>query len=288
MSRPHARTLFVTGKGGAGKSLVAREVAAEAAARGVRAALVDAVDPADATDEHVEDGAMGVERIVLDPREALRRLLGRTLRFGFLADLLMDSRTFSAVAAAAPALADLVRVDCLRELAAGRSAAGDFGLVVVNAPASGHGVAMLEAPIRIAEIASGGPGAAVAAAAREYTSDASRFRVAAVALPEELSVVETGELHAELERISVAASATVVNGVYPGLANNAQRAWLARSNVSGDARLYVARRERQLELTRGIASPAGEPLVLPYLFDGERLGAGDRARLFERLSEPFS
>ena len=119
---------------------MAREVAVEAAERGLRVALVDAVDPTDSADEHVDGAPRGVARIALDPREALRRLLGRTLRFGFLADRLMDSRTFSAVAAAAPALADLVRIDCLREVAAG-NVAGAFDVVVVNAPSSGHGVA---------------------------------------------------------------------------------------------------------------------------------------------------
>jgi anion-transporting ArsA/GET3 family ATPase len=287
MSRAMAKTLFVTGKGGAGKSLVAREIAAEAAARDLRVALVDAVDPSDSSDEHVDAAVdAGIERIVLDPREALRRLLGRTLRFGFLADRLMDSRTFSAVAAAAPALADLVRMDCVRDLARGRMA-GTFDLVVVNAPASGHGVALLEAPRRIGDIAAGGPGAAVAGSARQFTCDAQCFRAVAVALPEELSVVETAELHHDLRRLNVAATATVVNGVYPALANSEQAAWLASHPVSDDVRLYLARRERQLALAAAIESP-GAPLLLPYLFDGAQLPAVDRARLFESVnpSEP--
>jgi anion-transporting ArsA/GET3 family ATPase len=286
MAASRTRTLFVTGKGGAGKSFVAAELAREGAARGLRAAVVEAAAAetrARPRTPCAEGAAEPWTRIVLDPREALRRLLMRLLRFGFLSNRLMDSRTFSAVAAAAPGLYDLVRMDYLAELATGR-AGGRFDLLVVDAPASGHAVAMLEAPRRIEELVPLGPAAAVARAARALTAEAASFRAVVVALPEELSITETAELHAALERIEVGAAPTVVNGVYPERATGDQTAWLsAHPAASSDARLHAARRERQLSLAARVASPGGPPVVLTRSFGTASLEASERARLFERL-----
>jgi len=281
--RGPTRTLFVTGKGGAGKSLVAGALAQEAARHGLRVALVDAVDPEDLTDRSGARTGPKVEKAVLEPRAALRHLLARLLRFSFLSDRLMDSRTFSAVAAAAPGLSDLVRLDYLREMAHGR-VRGRFDLLVVNAPASGHGVGLLEAPRKIADVLPVGPAAAVARAARDFTIDSTSFRVVVVALPEELSVAETSELHAELKRLRVDVSPTVVNGVYPQRAGLEQTEWLRRHPGSSDARLYIARRDRQLALLADMASPRGALVVLPYLFRGVTVASADRARLFDAVA----
>jgi anion-transporting ArsA/GET3 family ATPase len=275
--------LFVTGKGGAGKSLVAAALAQEAERHGMRVALVDAVDAEDLTDLSGAPTPSKVEKVVLEPRLALRHLLTRLLRFSFLSSRLMDSRTFSAVAAAAPGLSDLLRLDYLRELAHGR-VRGRFDLLVVNAPASGHGVGLIEAPQKIADVLPMGPAAAVARAAREFTTDRTGFRAVVVALPEELSVAETAELHRDLERLGVSVSPTVVNGVYPERAGAEQTDWLRNHSGSSDARLYIARRERQLALLEEIASPQGPPVVLPYLFKGLTMSAADRSRLFEAVA----
>jgi anion-transporting ArsA/GET3 family ATPase len=160
---------------------------------------------------------------------------------------------------------------------------GRRDLVIVNAPASGHCVAMLEAPVHMAELARRGPGSAAARDAREFTLDRDGFRVAVVAIPEELPDLETAELHGELARLGIHTTVTVVNGVYPAAASEEQERWLAANDVSDDARLYRSRRQRQLAFAATIASPAGAPFVLPYLFEAPRISTADRARLFEAL-----
>jgi hypothetical protein len=279
-ARRYARTVYVTGKGGAGKSLVATELAIEALARGRRVALVDTVDRTHPT-TGFDRLPPKIEHVRLDPRDALRALLARLLRMRFLSDRLMDSRTFSAVAAAAPGLSDLVVLDAVREVAAGR-AAGRFDLVIVNAAASGHSIAMLEAPRRIADLVTRGPVAAVARDARDFTLD-DRFRVAVVALAEELAVAETNELHRDLGRLGVAVTPTVVNGVYCARSTAEQADWMRVHAGFDDARLYLSRRDRQLGLASAVASPAGAPVLVPYLFDGARLPASDRGRLLDAL-----
>jgi anion-transporting ArsA/GET3 family ATPase len=281
MAARSAPTLFVTGKGGAGKSSVAQALALEAARRGMRVGLVEALDGDQRRCAPSTVG--GIDHLVLDPRHALRHLLARLLRFGFLSDRLMDSRTFSAVAAAAPGLYDLVRLDYLRELAEGRARAS-FDLLVIDAPASGHGIGLLEAPHLVSELAAIGPARTVAHAARAFISQNPAFRAVVVALPEELSVAETAETHAALSRLHVSVTATVVNGVYPQRASEPQAAWLRRHEGSTDARLYLERRERQIDLADGIASPGGPRVVLPYAFAGEAIAASERSRLFEVLT----
>ena len=277
-TRAGARVLYVTGKGGVGKSFVAAELAHAAASRGLETALVDVAGQAFAVAEPSGDAGPRVDRITLDPRTALRHLLTRLLRFGFLSNRLMDSRTFSAVAAAAPGLRDLVYLSYVRDLADGRIG-HRFDLVVVNGVASGHTIAMLEAPARVAELVAMGPAASIARATRELVADARRFRVAVVTLPEELCVTETGELHAALARLAVAITPTVINGVYPRRAAEGQARWLEENRVSQDAALYLARRRRQLAFVEHVASPGGKPVIFPYRFDGEPTSSVDRDAL---------
>jgi anion-transporting ArsA/GET3 family ATPase len=143
---------------------------------------------------------------------------------------------------------------------------------------------LLEAPHLVSELAAIGPARTVAHAARAFISQNPAFRAVVVALPEELSVAETAETHAALSRLHVSVTATVVNGVYPQRASEPQAAWLRRHEGSTDARLYLERRERQIDLADGIASPGGPRVVLPYAFAGEAIAASERSRLFEVLT----
>jgi anion-transporting ArsA/GET3 family ATPase len=88
--------------------------------------------------------------------------------------------------------------------------------LVVDAPASGHGVGMLRTPRTFAEIARVGPIASQARKVLTLLEDPARSAVVAVALPAELSVSETLDLEGRVEgAVGRPLDAVVVNGVLP-------------------------------------------------------------------------
>jgi anion-transporting ArsA/GET3 family ATPase len=281
-----ARVLYVTGKGGAGKTSVASLLAAGCASHGETVALVGVTDVVDPSTIDRSTGVdAGVHCITLDERHALHHLLTHLLKFRMLSDRLMDSRTFSSVAAAAPGVKDLVYLSYLRELADGRTGSR-FDTVVVDAPASGHSVPLLEAPRRVLELVPIGPIARIAREADALVRDHRHLTAVIVTLPEELGVTETLELHRALRGLDVAVAPIVINGVYPERLTSVQRSWLDEHGGSSDALLHAARRRRQLELLEPLRSLAGAESalhLLPFDFGAGRTNREAAVELADRV-----
>ena len=95
----------------------------------------------------------------IDPQRALDEYLGQQVG-GALSGLLFNNRIFEYFVAAAPGVRELTTIGKVWELAQlerrDRSAA-PYDLVILDAPASGHGLAMLRAPRTFGEIARVGP-----------------------------------------------------------------------------------------------------------------------------------
>ena len=88
--------------------------------------------------------------------------------------------------------------------------------MIVDAPSSGHGLAMLTTPRTFGEIARVGPIRRQAFKIRDTLADPERTGYVAVALPEEMPVNETLELERQLpEAVGSRLEAIVVNGLWP-------------------------------------------------------------------------
>src|SRR5919201_3400403 len=219
---------FVTGKGGVGKTTVALAVAIAAAHGGRRVVLCELAGQARAAglyghgaappghERALEDGLWAT---TIDPVLALEEWAARQIGSRRLVGLLTHSNAFAAFVNAAPGARELVAITKAWEL--GRDerwvkGRGSYDVVVVDGPASGHGVGMLRTPRTFAEIARVGPIAAQARKVVELLEDAARSAVVAVASPAELSVSETLDLE---QRVAGALGrpldAVVVNGVLP-------------------------------------------------------------------------
>ena len=219
---------FVTGKGGVGKSTVALAAALAAARDGRRVVLCEVAGQARAAglygvdaprpgrEAQLEDGLWST---TIDPVVALEEWAGRQIGSRRLVGLLTHSNAFAAFVNAAPGARELVAITKAWELGQSErwvKGTRRYDLVVLDGPASGHGVGMLRTPHTFAEIARVGP---IATQARKVTAlleDAARSALVAVALPAELSVSETLDLE---ERVTGAVGrpldAVVVNGVVP-------------------------------------------------------------------------
>jgi anion-transporting ArsA/GET3 family ATPase len=219
---------FVTGKGGVGKTTVALATALAAARDGRRvvlcevagqaraASLYGADAPRPGSELELEDGLWAT---TIDPVVALEEWAGRQIGSRRLVGLLTHSNAFAAFVNAAPGARELVAITKAWEL--GRperwaKGAPAYDLVVVDGPASGHGVGMLRTPRTFAEIARVGPIASQARKVLTLLEDPARSAVVAVALPAELSVSETLDLEGRVEgAVGRPLDAVVVNGVLP-------------------------------------------------------------------------
>ena len=147
--------------------------------------------------------------ITVDPQQALEEWLGRQLGGGALKRLLTRSRAFQYFVAAAPGAKELITIAKVWELAQGErwdKPNRTYDLVIVDAPASGHGLAMLQTPQTFGEIARVGPIQRQADKVATCSPTPRRTGYVAVALPEEMPVNETLELGEPVEARSASAS----------------------------------------------------------------------------------
>jgi anion-transporting ArsA/GET3 family ATPase len=219
---------FVTGKGGVGKTTVALAIAMAAARDGRRVVLCELAGQARAAGVYGLDRARpghevqldeGLWTTTIDPVLALEEWAGRQIASRRLVGLLARSHAFAAFANAAPGARELVAITKAWELGRDRrwvAGRGRYDLVVVDGPASGHGVGMLRTPRTFAEIARVGPIASQARRVVELLEDPARSAVIAVAAPTELSVSETLDLEGRVAAaLGRSLDAVVVNGLLP-------------------------------------------------------------------------
>jgi anion-transporting ArsA/GET3 family ATPase len=297
--------LYVTGKGGVGKTTVAAALGLAAAERGRRTIVCEVAEQDRVSRAFAREGvqreqeielAENLWAITIDPNAALREWLGRQLG-GPALRLISGSSAFQHFVAAAPGAKELITIAKVWELAQlERWDAHNrtYDLVIVDAPASGHGLAMLTAPKTFGEIARVGPIRRQAFKIRDMLVDPRRTGYVAVALPEEMPVNETLELDDRLHAaIGMGLDAIVVNGVHPARFSGKEAEKMRAAAANGlepDALAVVqaalAEHERaktQRSHLRRLKREAHAPVhTLPFLFDAE-VGLDEYATLATKL-----
>jgi anion-transporting ArsA/GET3 family ATPase len=286
------KLVFVTGKGGVGKTTVASALSLLASSQGKRV-LVCEVDAkgdvagffeAPPTGFRETEILPGLFAMTMDTEASLREYLKLQLRIPVVGRIGPMAKAFDFVATAAPGVREILTVGKLCYEVRERN----YDLVVVDAPATGHIVGQLAAPQAINNLVKVGLIRSQTDWMLEILSDRSTTGLLAVCTPEEMPVNETIDLAARIrDETTVQLSGVVVNRVLPELFGRQEEAIfdalgtagpLAHldSLVAGDAgpvldaaRLAVTmRRTRSTHLDRlrrGI-DPAVPMLYLPYLF----------------------
>jgi anion-transporting ArsA/GET3 family ATPase len=133
--------------------------------------------------------------------------------------VLASSSTFQYFAAAAPGAKELVSMVKIWELTQGKRWKGrgrGYDMVVLDAPATGHALGMLDSPRTFGAIARVGPIAGQAERLQKLLQDPERSDYIAVAHASELAVTETLELQRRLgEQLGRELRAVIVNGTLP-------------------------------------------------------------------------
>ncbi len=297
--------LYVTGKGGVGKTTVSAALGLAAAARGRRTIVCEVAEQDRVSRAFARHGvrreqevrlAENLWAISIDPTAALHEWLGRQLG-GTALRLITGSSAFQHFVAAAPGAKELITIAKVWELAQVErwdSANRTYDLVIVDAPSSGHGLAMLRAPSTFGEIARVGPIRRQAFKIRDMLADPQRTGYVAVALPEEMPVNETLELGDRLQdAIGLGLDSIVVNGLYPARFSNKEADVLraaAADSLGPEARGAVmaalaehARAKAQRSHVRRLKRDAAAPVhTLPFLFEAE-VGLEEYATLAVKL-----
>jgi anion-transporting ArsA/GET3 family ATPase len=289
------KLLFVTGKGGVGKTTISAGLALLAASKGKRT-LVCELDAKGDLASCFETGptrfeerevAPGLWAMSMDSEASLRQYLSLQLRLPRAAGIGAVARMFDFVASAAPGVREIVTVGKLCWEVRERH----YDMVVVDAVASGHIVGQLSAPQAINRLVQVGLVRQQTDWMLDILSDPVTTGVLVVATPEEMPVTETIELVGRLKNeTTVAVAGVVVNRVLPELfVTREEQAFAALSQPSAvealasalggrpeplldAARLMVKRRRSRaahVDRLRETLGAGGDPPVLlyvPYLF----------------------
>lgn len=219
------------GKGGTGKSTVAAALAIAAVRQGKRVLVCEVggrrrvwdalIGGGPSADPYTETEVMpGLSVVSIDPQSALEEYLRSQLPSRALYEVLRRSRMFQYLVAAAPGARELLTIGKVWETAQldrpWTQAEARYELVVVDCPATGHGLALLNAPRTFGEIARVGRIRRQAGKIDAFVRDAGRSGVVAVTICEEMPVSETAGLAGSLEReLGLGLSLVVANAVLP-------------------------------------------------------------------------
>jgi len=219
--------LVVTGKGGVGKRAVTAALGRRLASVGRRVLLLE-VDPRESLYQllglppsggDVVPAGPGLWIQNLRPDAVIAQLVSEQIRIGVLAKRVVSSPVYRHFTDGAPGLKEMaVLGHALRVI---RGEAGDdvptVDAVILDAPASGHGVTLMHAPQLVSEVIRDGPFGRLSRDLFRFVSDPHRSGVVVVTQGEEMPVQEALELLRALgERLGRGPEAVIVNGVYPG------------------------------------------------------------------------
>lgn len=236
-----ARISLFLGKGGVGRTTLASAFAVDRAVAGERVLLLSVVandDPA----SRVSHEAAGVdtggrlELARIDPRGLVDDVVRRLTRLGPMADVILRHPSYDSLVDIVPGVREMAIFHKLAQLRE-----GPYERIVVDAPATGHGIHFLEAPEKSARILAG-PLRARAEELRRMLQDPDVTDIVLVALAEEMPVRETLELARTLARQGFRVDNVAVNKWLPPFFEPAgSRRVLRTLNDDADARGRFAR-----------------------------------------------
>jgi anion-transporting ArsA/GET3 family ATPase len=282
------RFVLVTGKGGVGKTTVCAAEALALGAKGKRVlvAMCNAKErlsvmlgvPPIGSD--VTPVGHNVWAVNMDPEKALEEYGVLILHSRALYKTLFDNRYVRTFLRAVPGMHEWAMLGKAWWHTIEKDASGalKYDIVILDAPATGHGLDMLRVPKVILDVVP--PGLLRRDAERAWTmfQDPVACAIVLVTLPEEMPTTETIELAKALAELGLTIGRVVVNGVLPPLFSKEERAALAtvvpgNTERPGEAALAAscdrASRERvQAEslnrLSRELPVP---PAFLPLLME---------------------
>jgi anion-transporting ArsA/GET3 family ATPase len=279
------RLIFIAGKGGVGKSTMTAALGLTAAKRGRRVCLVE-TDGQEQMASLFRTEPVGYEGRTLAPNirglsitteGALKEFATTRMPLHQISQHLIDNRLMRYFLDATPGLKELLALGKIAHMVAEE----DDDVVIVDLPATGHGLAMLSVPDVVIGAVHAGPLLNYAEETRDLINDPEVSAVCFVTLAEELAASETIELYDAIMRdMDIAIGPVIANGVHlplieeknKGRFESLARRWKKGKDTASlveGAELEMSRaalnRAYVERLEEGLGKP---PLVVPFLFTG--------------------
>jgi len=174
--------------------------------------------------------------IAIDVDHSTERYLASQLRVRPLVDMLSRSKAFHQFTAAAPGLAELVTLGAIWSLAVELRPGGErpvWDLVVVDCPATGHGVALLETAANIRSLSAQGPITEQSEQIEQVIKHPGATGVVLVARPDELPVTEAADAAEALRQRDLPLALAVMNAVTPQRFKDEEAGALTAASLDG-------------------------------------------------------
>ncbi|MDB4942320.1 MAG: Arsenical pump-driving ATPase [Labilithrix sp.] len=290
------RFLVVTGKGGVGKTTVCAAEALALAAKGKRVLVcmcnakerLSAMLGSELIGSDIKSVAPNVWAVNMDPEIALLEYGAMALHSKTLFKLLFDNKYVRTFFRAVPGMSEWTMLGKAWWHTTETRPDGSwlYDVVILDAPATGHGLDMLRVPKIIVDVVPPGLLRRDAERAWKMFQDPEQSAVVLVTLPEEMPTSETIELAKALRgELNLPIGKIVVNCVLPPLFSKPERAALEAAHVAipatgatqGDAAVLAAqsRASRERVQAESLARLAKElpisPSYLPQLFEDASL-----------------
>ncbi len=297
------RLILLTGKGGVGKSVVGAALALAASRRGRKVLFVE-------VDAPLPLGSLPLDRPGLDtanlrPQEVMDEYVRRAVRVEALVRRIVESPVYRRFFAAAPGLKELMvlgKIVVLSEERRGFSRRPRYDHVIVDLPATGHGLALLKVPMAASAAIPVGPVGHQARWILKMLRDPAWTALLVVSIPEAMAVAEALEFErAATEELGLRPRALVLNACHERRFTGQEEALVLRLASEGaaarlrggiglaDALVAARRHMRRARRTgfyeRRLGRAAAAPLVrLPFLYDAP-LGLAALQRLAGLLAD---
>lgn len=285
------KLLFITGKGGVGKTTVATALGLASASLGQRTIICEVGERHQVSDTFLHGGsppdtetelAENLWSITIDPQAAMLDWFERHIGGGPVMRTLTGSSAFQYFVAAAPGARELITLGKIVELT--RSERWNnkdqvYDLVIVDGPATGHALGMLATPATFGEIVKNGKIGEQTQLVKALLSDPEMTGYIGVTRAEEMPVNEILELEKSLEeKVGLNFEAVIVNGLYPPAFSPRERAELEttlplhsdtsiRSAVEAALRQSDRATHQQSFIRRLKRSTTTHQINLPFVFE---------------------
>ena len=283
------KVLIVTGKGGTGKTTTAAALGLWGARTGRTTLIVECNgtrhigplfrQPAGTyTPQQLHPGLFGMS---ITSDEAIEDYVVKQIKVRKLYSLVFRNRVMSPFMDAVPGLHDAVHLGKVYDLIEDDMTEGKptWDLVIVDAPATGHGLHLLNAPASMMALTQRGPVYNNVKLVQDLIADETKTGIVLTCLPEDMPVTETIELHNQLGTTSKQVSAVILNQMLkPDLPPRGHwpetEAFLRENSNPGVTQVvalvnrFQAREDRQRHSYETLSSHIDAPVIeFPYLLE---------------------
>ncbi len=219
------RLLWITGKGGVGKTTVALSLSLLAARMGKKVLLIE-VSPTSRISRFMgvpeityreREIMPGIFALNIIPKLAVEEYLKLQLKFKIIYNRVINNKLFRIFATALPGLDDLTTAGKIwyMENLKDRDGSPLFDVIIVDSPATGHCYNLLRVPQATIDTVKFGPIKNQTQPILDLFTDPQRTLVNVVTIPEEMPTSETIEFMDKIRAISMPVGVVFINGIYP-------------------------------------------------------------------------